>query len=244
MRNILRILIIVIFASSCNPAQQSADNIIDSAIEYHGGKLYDTLNVKFQFRDKLYALNHSQGKFRYERIFEDSTGKKINDILDNDGFKRLIEGQKVALPADDSAAYANSVNSVHYFALLPYNLEDDAVIATNENNALIGGKPYKTVKVKFTQEGGGTDYEDVFMFWFDAETFALDYFAYSYHTEGGGVRFRESINKQEVNGVIFQDYNNFKAEKGTDLIELPKLFKAEKLELLSVIDLEFEIKNP
>jgi len=241
MRNIFGVIILAIGISACSPAEQSPQQIIQNAIEYHGGDDYESLNLKFQFRDKFYLLMHSRGEYRYERIFEDSIGQEINDVLDNDGFRRLIDGEKVQLAAEDSTAYANSVNSVHYFALLPYNLQDEAVLAQNKEDALIEGKPYKTVQVKFQQEGGGSDYEDVFLFWFNSSTYEMDYFAYSYHTEGGGVRFRESINKEKVMGVIFQDYNNYKAEKGTDLEQLPTMFEKDELELLSKIELEFDV---
>lgn len=242
MRNFFGIIVFAILLIACSPSEQSADKLIQSAIEYHGGEAYESLNLKFQFRDKFYALRHAGGSFRYERIFKDSTGSEINDILDNNGFKRLIEGEKVELSAEDSTAYANSVNSVHYFALLPYNLKDEAVLAHNKEDVLIKGKPYKSIEVKFKKEGGGTDYEDVFMFWFNTNTYEMDYFAYSYETEGGGVRFRESINKEKVEGVIFQDYNNYKAEKGTDLASLPAMFEKGELELLSKIDLEFDVE--
>jgi hypothetical protein len=242
MKKISAVIFIALLMSACDPSEQSTEKLIQKAIEYHGGDAYDSLNLQFEFRDKLYVLEHEGGKFHYERIFKDSTGSEINDVLDNTGFKRLIDGEKAELTAKDSAAYANSVNSVHYFALLPYNLKDEAVLAHNKDDVLINGRPYKTVEVKFEQEGGGADYEDVFMFWFNSNTYEMDYFAYSYQTEGGGIRFRESINRQKVDGVIFQDYNNFKAEKGTDLSNLPSMFENKELQLLSKIDLEFDIE--
>ncbi|SMG23933.1 hypothetical protein SAMN05661096_01431 [Marivirga sericea] len=243
MRNIFGLILITVVTVSCNPSEQSTEKLIQNVIEYHGGDAYDSLNLQFKFRGKLYGLQHLGGKFQYERIFQDSSGRKITDVLDNNGFKRLINGKRVGLSATDSAAYANSVNSVHYFALLPYNLQDEAVQAHNKDDVLINGRPYKSIEVKFQQEGGGADYEDVFMFWFNANTYEMDYFAYSYHTEGGGIRFRESINRETVEGVIFQDYNNFKAEKGTDLSNLPSMFESKELELLSKIDLEFVSKG-
>jgi hypothetical protein len=243
MRNIWGVIFIVLLISACNPGERSTDQLIQNVIKYHGGKAYETLNTQFKFRDKFYSLQHFGGNFKYERIFNDSLDRKINDILDNDGFRRLIDGKEVGLSSKDSAAYANSVNSVHYFALLPYNLKDDAVLAHNKEDVLINGKPYKTIEVNFRQEGGGSDYEDVFMFWFNAETYDMDYFAYSYETEGGGVRFRESINKEKVEGVIFQDYNNFKADKETDLTNLPSMYEKGELELLSTIDLEFDVED-
>ena len=79
-----------------------------------------------------------EGAFSMKEFFKIRLIEKINDILNNSGFKRLIDGDEVELSAKDSAAYANSVNSVHYFALLPYNLKDDAVLAHNKE-----GCPYK-----------------------------------------------------------------------------------------------------
>lgn len=243
MRNIFGVLFSALLITACNPSEQSADMLIQSAIAHYGGESYDTLNVEFKFRDKFYVLNHEDGDFQYERIFKDSIGREIRDILDNEGFRRLREGEEVALSSKDSAAYANSVNSVHYFALLPYNLKDEAVLAHNKQDVLINGQPYKGVEVKFKQAGGGTDYEDVFMFWFNANTYDMDYFAYSYQTDGGGVRFRESINKEKVESVLFQDYNNYKASKETDLLNLPSMFEKGDLELLSKIDLEFDVES-
>lgn len=239
MRTIIGIFTLSIFVAACNPAEQTTSQIIDKVIAHHGGSAYDTLDVEYQFRDKDYALKKDGGIFNYQRIFTDTAGQKTVDILNNEGFKRLVDGAQVELSAKDSVAYANSVNSVHYFALLPYGLKDEAVIAKSMDDIVIKGQEYKAVEVRFKQEGGGTDYEDVFMFWFHAETYAMDYFAYSYHTNNGGVRFRESINKEKVAGVIFQDYNNYKVNVGTDMEELPKLFEKGELDLLSVIDLEF-----
>ncbi|WKV13648.1 DUF6503 family protein [Marivirga harenae] len=243
MRNVIGIIIITVLLAACNPSEQSVEIQIQTAIENHGGDAYENISTQFQFRDKFYKLQHFGGNFKYERIFKDSLNREINDILDNDGFRRLRDGKEVELSSKDSAAYSNSVNSVHYFALLPYNLKDEAVTAHNREDVLINGRPYKTIEVTFKKEGGGKDYDDIFMFWFNTSTYEMDYFAYSYETEGGGVRFRESINKEKVKGVIFQDYNNYKAEKGTDLIELPQMFEQGKLELLSVIDLEFDVED-
>ena len=62
--------------------------------------------------------------------------------------------------------------------------------------------------------------------------------AYNYLTDGGGVRFREAKNIREIDGFLFQDYNNYKPKnKATALDSLPKLFEKASLLLIS------EIKN-
>ena len=65
------------------------------------------------------------------------------------------------IPASDS--YSASVNSVHYFAVLPYGLDGKAVNKTYVNKVDIKGKSYHKIKVTFNEEGGGEDFEDVFM---------------------------------------------------------------------------------
>jgi len=60
--------------------------------------------------------------------------------------------------------------------------------------------------------------------------------AYRYHTNNGGIRFRVAINKRTIDGVIFQDYENYSGPKNTRLDELPKLYSKGELELISMIE--------
>jgi hypothetical protein len=123
--------------------------------------------------------------------------------------------------------------------MLPQPLSDPAVIASRKKDVSIKQKEYYSIEVKFSENNGGEDFEDIFMYWFDKEDYSMDYLAYQYNTDGGGVRFREAYNSRVIDDIIFQDYNNFKASIGTPLIELPTLFEQNKLELLSKIELEF-----
>jgi hypothetical protein len=99
--------------------------------------------------------------------------------------------------------------------------------------------------VTFRQESGGEDFEDVFVYWFATDDYSMDFLAYSYHTDGGGMRFRKAKNKRTVNGLVFQDYDNYKADPDTyNVEELDKAFENAKLELLSKIELEnIEVKK-
>ena len=137
-------------------------------------------------------------------------GLRVHDHLTNGGLWREVAGEKVVLSIKDSAAYANSVNSVIYFALLPYFLNDPAVIKTYLGTEVIGEKEYERVMVTFQQEGGGKDFEDEFIYWFDGDTYHLDFLAYNYITDGGGARFREAFNARQINGVRFVNYTNYK----------------------------------
>jgi hypothetical protein len=131
------------------------------------------------------------------------------------------------------------VNSVAYFALLPFGLNDPAVNKQLLTDEEIGGNWYYKIKVTFSQAGGGEDFEDVFVYWINKETFLMEYFGYSYLTDGGGIRFRKAINRREVGGIIFSDYINYQGEDtDTDVEGLAKRFSNDELNKLSEIILE------
>jgi len=229
----------VVFLVSACGEEYHAQRIVDNAIRAHGGSSYENMELEFEFRDYHYRMKREGGVFAYERIFLDTLGNKIEDKLDNDGFTRKINGDQVELTEERKNAYKNSVNSVFYFALLPYGLNDPAVNKRIVGTSSIGGTDYQVVEVTFELEGGGDDFEDVFYFWFREDKYYMDYLAYTYETEGGGVRFREAVNSRVVGGIRFQDYRNYKpSDKHTSLSDLDELFIRGNLTLLSEINLE------
>lgn len=234
---LLALAALIIMFSACNTSD-NAQTVVDKTIEAHGGDGYKNLQLSYSFRDKHYTLSRKEGHFTYTRAFEDSTGK-VKDILTNERFVRLVNGDTVSLTEERKQAFTNSVNSVHYFALLPYGLNDPAVQKTYVRETTIKGTPYHLVKVTFEKEGGGVDFEDQFLYWINANTYTMDYLAYSYKTEGGGVRFREAVNPRQVGGIRFQDYINYKpVQKETPLDSMESLYTRGELEVLSKIELE------
>jgi hypothetical protein len=237
MRNIIYLFLAFSVLSSCEPKSE-AQKIVDQSIKAHGGKLFENAKISFDFRDRNYQIFKSPNRFEYVREFTDSTGM-VKDILNNEGFQRTINGELVQLNEERIGAFSRSVNSVAYFAFLPYGLNDPAVYKTYLGEDEIDGKTYHLVKVTFSEDGGGEDFDDIFLYWFDKETFLIDYLAYSYHTDGGGVRFRKAIQQHNINGLIFKDYENYKPEdKNTSVDQMGNLYKEGKLELLSEILLE------
>ncbi|MBC29304.1 MAG: deoxyribose-phosphate aldolase [Muricauda sp.] len=236
----LVVLLLVCFGSCLNESKKSitAQQIVDKAIEVSGGKLHNTHTVSFDFRGKTYEANVINGKKILKRISR-TDSLKITDVLTNNDFQRFVNDSLVTLPDSMANRYANSVNSVHYFARLPQGLNDRAVNKELLGEAVIKNKKYYKVKVTFDQEGGGDDFEDTYLYWFDKETFKPDYLAYEFHVNGGGIRFREAYNERYVNGIRFVDYNNYKPkEKAIDFFAIDSLFGAGNLELLSKIELK------
>ena len=136
--------------------------------------------------------------------------------------------------------YSASLNSVIYFAFLPYRLWDEAAVSKFISYTDIDGRQYAKVKVTFRKEGGGEDFDDVFVYWINTKTKMLDYLAYSYAEEKGrGFRFRQFQNRRNIGGAIFQDYDNYAYEKAglEDPAIMDELFQKGQLVKLSEIDL-------
>jgi hypothetical protein len=231
------IILLIILQISCE-TKSEAQKIVDQSIAAHGGQLFEKAKISFEFRNRSYQVFKSPNRFEYVREFTDSTGM-VKDILNNEGFQRTINGERVQLNEERTGAFSRSVNSVAYFAFLPYGLNDPAVFKTYLGEDEIDGKTYHLVKVTFSEDGGGEDFDDIFLYWFDKETFLIEYLAYSYHTDGGGVRFRKAVRQHEVEGLILLDYENYMPEeKNTPVEEMGNLYKEGKLKLLSEILLE------
>jgi hypothetical protein len=221
------------------PTPLTAQQIVDRSIAVSGGgKLYATTDKSFRFRDREYVLEgQGNGQLLKRIFFKDSS--KIIDIRSRKGFERFVDGNLAQIPDSLANAYSNSVNSVHYFAYLPYGLNDRAVNKEFLGEGTIKEKAYYMVRVTFDREGGGSDFEDTYLYWFNKSDFKLAYLAYDFHVNGGGIRFREAYNERYVGGIRFVDYNNYKPkEEGATLDSIGKWFNSGKLELLSKIILE------
>ncbi|QYA25800.1 deoxyribose-phosphate aldolase [Gramella sp. MT6] len=238
MKNIFIVLIILFFASCAGEKQElTAEEIVDKAIKNAGGERYKNAEIDFVFRNKEYKSTREGGKFSLERKMTDSTGNEIRDILDNDGFQRMINDTVVEVVDSMKVAYGNSVNSVHYFVQLPYGLNAEAAKKELIGKDSISGREYYEVKVTFAENGGGTDHEDEYMYWIDTRNFEVDYLAYNFETNDGGVRFRKAFNHRIIEGIRFVDYENYKYDDhSTPLKELDDLFEKRELDLLSIIE--------
>jgi hypothetical protein len=237
MNRILYALLISISLFSCTTTLTDPQKIVDKAIEAAGGEKYLTSIIEFDFRGRHYIAQRDGGKFSYERIFKDSTGT-THDYVTNDGFKREINNVVADVADAMKVRYTSSVNSVIYFALLPYALNDAAVIKEFLGETTIDQREYYKVKITFQQQGGGEDFEDEFIYWIDKKDFTIGYMAYSYEeSDGVGLRFRKAYNPRRVNGILFLDYINFKPKREVPITTLEELYKNGELEELSKIDL-------
>lgn len=214
------------------------ERIINDAITAHGGNLYNNASYQFVFRKKEYSFTNKGSEYVYSIKRTDKQGNELIDSLKNGKLTRTVNKQKVDLSIKDQSRYSESLNSVIYFATLPYKLNDLAVNKKFVTTQTIKNKLYNVVEVTFKKEGGGKDFDDEFYYWIDVKTNTVDYLAYNYRVNNGGVRFRSAYNRRNIGGILFQDYVNFKAEVGTPLKELSALYEKGELKELSRIDTE------
>lgn len=237
------LLILLLLISSCQnePGELTADAIVNKAIEKAGGEKYENMSTSFVFRKTKYTSEREGGLYEFTREFEDSLGQ-VRDVLSNEGFIRYRNGEREQLPDSLSTAYAESVNSVHYFVQLPYGLNGPAVQKELVSEDTVAGVPYYEIRVTFKKEGGGADYEDIYMYWIHKDNFTVDYMAYRFFVNDGGIRFRVAVNPRTINGIRIVDYENYKTDDlSTPLDKLDQLYERGELEKVSQIENE-EVK--
>lgn len=233
----------VITLYSCIQDPLDAQQIIDRSIESYGGQQLYTSDIEFDFREIHYRSYTNWGEISYERWIQHDSLGTIHDVLNNNGFERTINDEVATLDEEWTGRYSRSVNSVVYFFRIPFNLNDQAVNKKLLPESSIDGRPYYKIHISFNQEGGGDDFDDAFVYWVDKETFIIDYFAYSYSTDGGGKRFRKMINQREVNGLQVVDYINYEPEIYETPIESFDTYYAEggMKELSQIINRNVEV---
>lgn len=228
-----------VFFISCNEKIPStrAEAIMEKAIEVAGGEKYDDASIEFVFRKNYYTSHRKDGIFEFTRTRKDSLGREVKDILNNEKVRRLVNGKEVQLSDSLASVIGESVNSVHYFVQLPYGLDGDAVAKELVGEDEINGEMYYEMKVTFEEEGGGVDHEDVYMYWIDKEDYTIDYMAYRFFVNDGGIRFRVAVNPRVLKGIRFVDYENYKTDDlSTPLQLLDDLYLEGKLTKVSHIE--------
>ncbi len=238
-------MLFAIFLISCKPSETklTAQQIIDKTIIYSGADKVANSEITFKFRGKKYWAYRNDGEFRLGNQFTERS-ENYSDIVSNHGFQRLFNGKDIKAPDSLAIKFSNAVNSVHYFSVLPFGLNDKAVKKKLLPSSKIKGKEYYKIEISFSEDGGGEDFEDVFIYLIDKEDFLIDYLAYSYHTNGGGKRFRVLKEQCNIEGVRFVDYHNYKPlNKDIKLIDIDKAFENNQLQKVSEIILEdIEVK--
>ncbi len=237
--NFLLAVVLFGFVSCKNDVKKeiTAQFLIDKGIQVSGGELFTQNEVSFRFRKKYYTSKYANGQKILERVTKNDSFF-IKDIKIGNILNRYINDSLVKVVDTTAKKYMNSINSVHYFVKLPYGLNDTAVRKKLLGTSKIGEQEYYKIEVTFSENGGGDDFDDTYIYWFNTKTFKPDYLAYSFHVNGGGQRFRVAYNERYINGIRFVDYENYKAlDLKVPIDKIDSLYREKSLELLSKIEI-------
>jgi len=138
------------------PGSDSADpaaQVIRDAVQVHGGDRFDRIRVEIDFRGDPSSVLYDRGRFQFERRRVDAEGRTEVDRIDNDGASRLVNGAPVQLTTEERATLETQVNSVVYFASLPYRLEDLAVRLRDLGDVELEDRPYPMIEVTSSRKG-------------------------------------------------------------------------------------------
>ncbi len=221
---------------SCQPKVPLAYAVVNEAIERHGGMRYDSLEMSFDMGDGRFILDKKGATFMYSRQFKDSLGQPVADFMDNDGFIRLVDGVSVGLSDDFRGELSRALEGTIFFILLPHGLNNRNARKEYIGHQNLKGEMYHVIKVGFSEGNSTEPYNATFLFWINMADQYVDYIAYEL-LDLDKLRFREAYNRREVNGLIIQDYYNYKpTDKEVTLHTLKDRYEKGKLELHSEIN--------
>jgi hypothetical protein len=246
MRYLIGILLLCLMACKTSEKKLTAQEIIDKTIVFSGADKVANSKISFEFRSNSYAAFRENGTFQLFRSYRKDT-LLVEDVLKNNGYQRFINSQAVKVSDSMISRYSNSINSVHYFSVLPFGLNNTAVHKKLLKPTTLKGEEYYKIEITFSKQGGGDDFDDVFIYWIGKEDFLVDYLAYSYHTNSGGKRFRVLKEQCIKNGIRFVDYHNYKPlNKAIPLVDIDQEFENNRLTKVSEIvlkDIEVTLLN-
>mgnify|MGYP000577813830 CR=1 FL=1 len=238
MRYLAVLLLLCLMACKLSEQKLTAQEIINKTILFSGADKVANSKITFKFRENSYTAVRNKGIFKLFRTYRKDS-LIIKDVLKNNGYERSINAKLVNVADSMIAKYRNSINSVHYFSVLPFGLNAAAVNKKLLKSATLKGKEYYKIEITFSKEGGGDDFDDVFIYWIGKEDFLIDYLAYSYHTNGGGKRFRVLKEQCIKNGIRFVDYHNYKPlNESVSLADVDQAFESNGLIKVSEIILK------
>lgn len=257
MKTLIYLPLLFVLFIACSPERQkmideervanadTAQTFINNAIIVHGGDRFLGRTVEFDFRKIQYSAARAEDKFIYTRSFQnDSLGYVQDSLVNSSIFTRHRDGLLQDLSENWQGRLGNSVNSVLYFTQLPFGLNDPAVVKKYLGETSIDSQRYHKIQVTFKRDGGGDDFDDIYVYWINADEFTLDYLGYEFSVDGGGSRFRKAIDRQVIDGIVFQNYINYKAEdKGTPIGKHDELFdKGQLVELSRIINTDITVR--
>lgn len=236
-------------AEAAEPARatDTAQQIVDRAIEHHGGDLYESTVTELTITSRsgsFRVVSKVEGEL-FDHVIHTTgrDGEEREMRATNDRVELWVDGEPVPVAEEDRQRIRDTVMARVYFPFLPYRLNDPSVEKRDLGTEVWDGRELRKVKVTF-EAGTSTDAEDEYLYWFDPETGRLEQFAYSFHTGQGGLRLRQGFNYRRVGGILFMDsknlgVNGLEGPGGEELTveSVTPAFAQEEMELISTVEL-------
>ena len=242
---LVALVLITGFTIGCAPqettvADENGDGlpILDKAIEFHGGALYEHSVTSLTISSLSGAFDIvariDGGVFDYTVTGKVGTDPQIERRvrLTNTTVQRWDDGVEVELDEQTAQRARNFVNARVFFPFLPHSLAGADTLQEDLGLETWNGRSLQKVKVTF-RGGTSTDAEDSYMFWFDPESGRVEQFGYDF---AGGLRFRQATEFTRVGGMLFSDQENYAIDGERIPVDaLTPEYVAENMELLSVV---------
>jgi hypothetical protein len=212
--------------------------IVDAAIEQHGGSVFEASKTRFDVCSKsgcsTVSVTMNRGLFEYD-VTAMVRGVERRVRSTNDQVEVWVDGERVEVA--EAQRYRNWAMQRVYFNFLPYRLNDPSAYKEDLGVELFEGRELHKVKVSF-EPGSSTDASDEFLYWFDPESARMEFFAYSYESGEGGLRFRRLFNHRRVGGLVFYDQENWGVEgKGLSVDLVTPEYVATAMRHISTVEM-------
>ena len=237
------------FASAS--AQETAQEVVDRAIAFHGGELYESTETALTLTSRsggFRVISRMDGdRFDHTVVGTTRDGAERKIRSTNETVELWLDGVPQEVAPEEEQRWRDVVNARVYFPFLPYRLNDPGVHKRDLGFDTWEGRRLRRIGVTF-ESGSSTAANDEYLYWFDPETGRLEQFAYVFRGGDGGLRLRRGFNYRRVGGILFMDSENWGVNgQGFEVEEItPELLeeKLEKISTVTVTDIEVRPLGP
>ncbi|MDE2976855.1 MAG: hypothetical protein OXU63_04975 [Acidobacteriota bacterium] len=223
------------------PGTSDRLDIVDRAIEHHGGELFEHSRVRLTVasRSGSFDVDSTTDGDRFEYVIRASAGDDQREYRrDNAALEVTESGESTDMDEREQVRAESYVNQRMYFLFLPYKLNDPGTFKEDQGLEEWNGRQLHRVRVTFEPDSSaGAD--SAYIYWFDPETARLEQFAYDY-SAGTGLRFRTLRNYRRIGGLLFYDADNHglnTPDGGLTVDDITPAYAEEELPLVSRIEL-------
>lgn len=207
-RNLLLIFTALVLVSCKQEAQQveiSPKALLNSAIEAHGGQLFDGATIAFELNNFQFKLKREGYNYDYQMSSEkDGALHKVKTF--NGGVEYFINDSLSDQGGRAQTLLRNRINSVAYDFYIPSSLTGNDIVLTYLGQENMRLKPHHKLKVTYKQIEGAEPDLRAYVLWINAETNEIDFIAKQNDEASGRKQFMAAAYKRRVEGMLFSDF--------------------------------------